>query len=119
MEARLFDGAQFGKDVVAAVNQHVADVTRPLKEQIAELKREVVELKREIVELKTRGSFKGAYQSAQSYQLGNSVQQDGHMWIAIEDVAVNVKSGESDAWALAVRRGRDSHERERGPHDAR
>jgi hypothetical protein len=48
---------------------------------------------------------RGVWKQDRSYERGDGVTFGGHYWIAQKDTAD--KPGESDAWRLAVRRGRD------------
>ena len=50
---------------------------------------------------------RGVYNIGGTYEKGDGVTYGGDYWIAVREVAAGEKPGESDAWRLAVRKGRD------------
>lgn len=57
----------------------------------------------------------GVFSDGKSYQSGDGVTWGGSYWIALEDTTE--RPGDSKAWRLAVRRGRDGKESVRIAHD--
>jgi hypothetical protein len=89
------------KELCDLIRQHVAVVTKTLREKIEALERKVVELQMKGVE------YKGVYQRACSYERGAIVTSDGSMWVCVQDVGPNTQPGQSNSWQLAVSKGRD------------
>ena len=50
---------------------------------------------------------RGVYNIGNAYEKGDGVTYGGDYWIAVRSAAAGEKPGESDAWRLAVRKGRD------------
>ena len=50
---------------------------------------------------------RGVYGIGRGYERGDGVTYGGDYWFAVKDVAPGEKPGSSDAWRLAVRKGRD------------
>jgi hypothetical protein len=50
---------------------------------------------------------RGVYVSARAYEQGDGVTYGGDYWIAVREASEDDKPGASDAWRLAVRKGRD------------
>src|SRR5262245_13318554 len=119
----MFDGEKFGKDIVAAVKasqELLLARVEALEAALEQRDEQIADLRREVAEVRGRGfKFLGAYQRSQTYEIASCVQFDGHMWVCIQDCGVNVQPGQSDNWQLAVRRGRDAHERVARANDAR
>lgn len=67
------------------------------------------ELRKEIAELKARPSLKyeGVFDAQKVYTVGSFVTDDGSLWCCME-ACVGVRPGNSGAWQLAVKRGRDA-----------
>jgi hypothetical protein len=89
------------KELCELIRQHVAVVTKTLRDKI-----EVLE--RKVVELQTKGvDYRGVYQRACSYELGAIVTSDGSMWACVQNVGPNTQPGQSQGWQLCCRAGRD------------
>jgi hypothetical protein len=80
-------------DIGDAIVAYVAKELRPLRERIEQL--EAGGLK-----------YVGVYQPAQAYARGSVCTFDGSGFVALRDT-INEKPGSSDAWQLAIKRGRD------------
>jgi hypothetical protein len=80
----------------------------PLRAQVKTLQTELTALKAE------RGTrYRGVWQNGSEYDLGDFVTYGGAMWHA--DKPTKNKPGSSDDWTLAVRKGIDGRNGERGP----
>lgn len=66
-------------------------------------------LEKRIAELEARPAFEdaGVWTEDKSYQRGNGVTENGSFWLAKRNTMFGEKPGASDAWRLAVKRGRD------------
>ena len=89
------------KELADLIRQHVAVVTKPLREKIEALERKVVELQAKGVE------YRGVWQRACSYERGAIVTFEGSMWVCIQNVEPNTRPGQSQGWQLCCRAGRD------------
>lgn len=83
-----------------------------LRLSIARTLSENATLKQRLEQLEARCSdglmkYAGLHQRALSYQKGSVVTLKGSAWVAIKDVAEGEIPGETDAWQLAVKAGRD------------
>lgn len=54
---------------------------------------------------------RGVYGVGKAYQHGDGVTYGGDYWFAVRDSAVGESPGNSDAWRLAIRKGRDGKNR--------
>ncbi len=75
---------------LAAVEQKLADVEAAGTKSLAD-------------------AFRGSFQLPQPYQRGALVVFDGSLWLCLSDVAGS-KPGESSAWRLVCRHGKDLRE---------
>ena len=66
-------------------------------------------LRKELAELKSRPEMKyaGVWSGTKVYTIGSFVTDDGSLWHCC-DACVGARPGSSDAWQLAVKRGRDA-----------
>jgi hypothetical protein len=94
------------KELIDLIRQHVAVVTKPLRDRIEELERKIVELQTKGVE------YKGVWQRACSYERGAIVTSDGSMWACVQNVGPNTRPGQSQNWQLCCRAGRDAKDAE-------
>jgi hypothetical protein len=90
------------KELCDLIRQHVAVVTKTLRDKIEALERKVVELQTKGVE------YKGIWQRACSYERGAIVTSEGSMWVCVQDVGPNTHPGQSQSWQLCCRAGRDA-----------
>jgi hypothetical protein len=66
----------------------------------------------EVKALKDRPEFSdaGIWVHDKTYKTGNGVSESGSFWIAKRDTTFGEKPGASDAWRLAVKRGKDGRD---------
>jgi hypothetical protein len=98
--AEIFEES-LAREIADLIRQHVAAVTKTLRDKIEALERKVVELQTKGVE------YKGVWQRACSYERGAIVTSDGSMWVCVENVEPNTQPGQSQSWQLCCRHGRD------------
>ena len=98
--AEIFEES-LAREIADLIRQHVATVTKTLRDKIEVLERKVVELQTKGVE------YKGVWQRACSYERGAIVTSDGSMWVCVQDVGPNTQPGQSQCWQLCCRAGRD------------
>jgi multidrug efflux pump subunit AcrA (membrane-fusion protein) len=88
----------------------------PLRDEIKSLKAEIQTLKAELEDTKSRSGstrYRGVWRSDSKYDLGDFVTYGGAMWHA--DALTKAKPGSGEGWTLAVRKGIDGRNGERGP----
>lgn len=68
----------------------------------------LADIKKDIAELQARPAIKycGTWDAEKVYSVGDFVTDDGSLWHC-SDSNVGVRPGSSEAWRLAVKRGRD------------
>jgi hypothetical protein len=81
-------------DDIAAVAVAVADAIKPLRERI------------EALESRESTSYRGVWSPIEAYKGGALITDHGSLWHARRD-SENERPGQSDAWQLAVKRGRN------------
>jgi hypothetical protein len=95
----------------------IVDALKMFAEQTVEpLHAQIKSLQAELMEIKQRGlgvHYRGVWQHGSDYDLGDFVTYGGAMWHA--DKPTKNKPGSSDDWTLAVRKGIDGRNGERGP----
>jgi hypothetical protein len=72
------------------------------------LDQELAPLRRQLDQLAAREksfSYRGVWKDGEQYFQGNFVTQDGSLWACSRET--RGKPGDSDAWTLACKRGRD------------
>ena len=77
------------------VHDHCEKMAAPLRRRIAE------------PEARPELKYSGVWKGDTSYPEGAAVTQDGSCWVAKAVTLPGQKPGDSDAWTLAVKRGRD------------
>lgn len=98
------DFEQIFVEVAEATKAAIATATAPLQKRIEEFEHK-------LAEVETHGvRYMGVFQRALVYEKGSLVTHDGSMWCAVERTSDEPGSG-SNAWQLAVKRGRDAKER--------
>lgn len=87
----MFDGEEFGRDIVQAVKDYVERATKPLERRIAELE--------------GRGEMKycGIWEDGREYLRGNFTTTNGSLWHA--EQPTRSRPGTDSTWRLAVKRG--------------
>lgn len=80
-------------------------IDRSYGKRVLELERAHAELRKEL----DQRAYQGVYDPSCTYEKHNSVTCGGCLWIARRDTSD--KPGTSDAWQLAVRKGRDAPRR--------
>jgi hypothetical protein len=93
------------KGETATIMRSVAEVLGPLVKRIAEL-----ETRCKSLEAKPSLRYCGVWKADVRYGEGAAVTQDGSLWIARAIAPPGEKPGDSDAWQLAVKRGRDGRD---------
>ncbi len=83
------------KELADLIRQHVAVVTKPLRDKIEELELRIAAFK-----------YCGVWRDGESYRKHNFVTHHGSIWICLCDT--EAKPGESLQWQLAVQKGRDA-----------
>ena len=81
----------------------------PMKKQIAELKADRDTDRAEIAELKARPvmkEYRFTWREDEVYVKGETVTHGGSQWYAVKD-SRGMRPGESSAWVLSVKCGRD------------
>ena len=99
---------ELAREISNLIRQHVAAVTKPLRDKIAELETSNQRLAAQVAALQATGiRYVGAYQRAQTYKRGDVSTLDGSMWCAVSAVGPNEQPGRSQVWQLCCRAGRD------------
>ena len=91
--ARLED--ELAKELCDLIRQHVATVTKPLRDRIEALEKQAADFK-----------YCGVWHYGESYRKHNFCTYDGSVWVCLRDTAA--KPGQSPDWQLAVQKGRDA-----------
>ena len=86
----------------------VSSETAALMKVIA---REFAVLQKRVAELEARPAMKyeGVWDAEKVYRVGDFVTDGGSLWHC-SDTNIGVRPGSSDAWRLAVKRGRDGRD---------
>lgn len=97
------------KGEIEALMKSIAPVLRRwLSDQLEPLRTRIEELERRADDAEARGlNYAGAWQRAATYKRGDVVTCGGSMWVAIQATEPGQAPGETMAWQLAVKRGRD------------
>jgi len=77
------------------------------------LSQEIRSLKSRLTEMEQRSrafTYRGVWKEAETYDLGDFCTKDGGLWHC-NTRTQGYKPGETDAWTLAVQRGRDGRDR--------
>jgi hypothetical protein len=86
------------------VAKSIGELLMPLRNRIKALEQRCAELDAAI----ERRSYQGVYDSERTYDEHNLVTMGGNIWIARR--ATSDRPGTSDAWTLAVKKGRDGRD---------
>ena len=84
------------------IRQHVAAVTKPLRDRNEALELRIVQVEKQAADFK----YCGVWHYGESYRKHNFCTYDGSIWICLRDTAA--KPGQSPDWQLAVQKGRDA-----------
>lgn len=97
---------------IESLMKAIAPVLRSyLRDELTPIRRQMTELERRVAEVETKGlEFVGTFQRAATYRRGQAVSFDGSLWIALRDTQSGEEPGQSKAWQLAVKRGRDGRD---------
>jgi hypothetical protein len=104
------------KDMAAAILRgskgSLTDTLLTMATLLRELVEEHVALKAHVVELEQKPglAYQGVWAAEKVYHVGDFVTDHGSLWHCW-DSNVGVRPGSSDAWQLAVQRGRDARGR--------
>lgn len=58
--------------------------------------------------------YEGIWREDAAYERGATVTCGGNLWVALKDVAPDLRPGGNDSWQLAVKRGRDGRDADSG-----
>ena len=86
---------ELAREIADLIRQHVAVVTKPLRDRIEALEKQIADFK-----------YCGVWRDGENYRKHNFVTHHGSIWICLADT--EAKPGESLQWQLAVQKGRDA-----------
>lgn len=111
MDRALDDLFHAVKGYVERSLQPLADRTKALEKRNAELEGDNADLHRQLAAVRSKGiEYRGVWEDRAEYQQGDVVTDKGSMWVA-RGCSRGMRPGASDAWQLAVKRGKNSGER--------
>lgn len=93
----MFDGEQFGQQMVTIIKGYVEAELAPVRDRIATLEREL-----EAVRAKGL-TYRGVWQRASDYDRGAIVTHGGSAWAATRAVANGEEPGKGTAWQLMLK----------------
>ncbi len=86
--------------LIGGIHDYMGKAIGPLAADVKALRAEVAGLKATLATLETRGlQYRGTYQRADEYRIGDAVTYGGALWIALE--CTRETPGKSNAWQLA------------------
>jgi hypothetical protein len=85
------------------IHAAIAKASAPLLERIAQLEDQQRHLGDAVLK------YAGIYQRGTAYTKATAVTHHGSAWVALRDTAKDEVPGETSAWQLAVKRGRDGN----------
>ena len=85
---------ELAKELCDLIRQHVAAVTKSLRDRVEVLEKQAAEFK-----------YVGVWRDGANYRKNNFCTHDGSVWICLADT--EGRPGQSLQWQLAVKRGRD------------